>query len=272
MANGFAGWRKVHIEHGIRLVPPAPAEGVIQIRHHLRLRPVREIVEQIVETKLGGEAMALVAPPRKLTTVEGEYGARFDVAGPGIVRSIGLVYGDDAMTIIDGRAFGDSYTTLVDSLTIGLDLGLGTDRWRRFWYEPPAGWEGLERVRADVWLAPGFPKPDAMITVFHARPESKTALVQHYKLFEELTSEYGVRRSEPRPVQTRSGLEGHVVEFAGESRCATQALLGDGVYLYPLRLESTAALHADIFMRVIESVEALPLPKQQLGGVTHWSE
>ena len=271
MANTFAGWRKVHIENGIRLVAPEPAAGVIQIRHHLRLRPVREIVQQIVDAQLGGHGMTLVAPPRQITTVEGEYGARFDVAGAGISRSIGVVYGDDAMTLIDGRAFGDSYGELVDSLTIGLDLGLGTDRWRRFWYEPPAGWEGLPRVRADVWLAPSFPKPDTTITVFHARPESKTALVQHYKLFEELTSGYA-RRSEARPVQTRSGLQGHIVEFTGESRTATQALLGDGVYLYPLRLESAAAQHAEIFMRVLESVEALPLPKQEVGGVTHWSE
>ena len=280
----LAGWRRVPIDGGVRLIPPDPAPGIVQVRHGLALRPLREIVAQLIELKLGGEPVELVAPPRMIATAEGEYGAVFELVGAHARRAIGVVFGDDSLAMVDGRVvdatrFAD-FAELVEQLTMGISLGLGTDRWRRFWYQPPSGWGGFSRVRADVWLAPGYPSRYGIITVFHARPETATpTLLQHHKLFEELTSEYGGRRTEPTAVQTKSGMLGQAVGYEGHvdgiTRNAGNAVFSDGRYMYLMRVESDEAYrdeHTAAFFRMVETVEAIPWPRQNLAGFVHWSE
>jgi len=257
---------------------------MVQVRHGLPLRPLRETIKQMIELGLGGEAVKLVAPPRMIATAEGEYGAVFELASARARRHVGVVFGDDSLALVDGRVADAArfaeYAELVEGLTMSISLGLGTDRWRRFWYEPPAGWRGLTRVRADVWLAPQFPEHYGVITVFHARPETATrTLLQHHKLFEELTSEYGGRRTEPSPVQTKSGMVGQVVGYEGTvgdiTRNAANVVFSDGRYMYLMRVECDAA-HRDeytaLFLRMIETVESIPWPRQNLAGFIHWSE
>ena len=280
----LAGWRRVTIENGVMLLPPDPGTGVIQLRHRQPLRSFADLVAHTTNVAIGGQAMKLIAPPRAITTDEGEYGAIVQLGSDKVRRSVGVVYGDEAMSTVDGRTAAadkfELYAEMVDKLTQSLALGLGTDRWRRFRYQPPKGWDGFARFRSDVWLAPGFPKAYGAITVFHARPENESrVLVQHHKLFEELTIEFGARRGEPRPMQTRSGLVGQAVQyeatFGGEIRNAANAVFADGRYMYLVRIDTDQAhrdRHTDAFLELAASIESVPWPRQDLAGLIHWSE
>jgi hypothetical protein len=117
--------------------------------------------------------------------------------------------------------------------------------------------------------------------VFHARPEHATQpTMPHSKLFEELTSEYSAAGpSEPRPVQTDSGLVGQSVFFEavieGVVRRVANVGFGDGRYVYVMRLETDDAhkdANTDAFMKVFRTVESLPWPRQDLEALVHWTD
>ena len=288
MSISLAGWRRVAIEGGVMLVPPEPATGVIQILHRQPLRSLFEIAQHLAQLPLVGRPVKLLAMPRAITTDDGEHGAILQLGtGPGdreARRIVGVVFGDDWLSTVDGRvatpAQFDAFGEIVERLTLSLGLGLGSERWRRFFYQPPVGWNGLARFRADLWLAPGFPKAPGKISVFHARPEHETpAIVQHLKLFEELTGEYAPGRGQPRAITTASGMSGQLVTYdvtiRGEAHHASNVVLADGRYLYPLRLETDPAHqgeHTAALMALVDSIEPLPAPRQNLAWLAHWSE
>lgn len=291
MILSLAGWRRVPIENGVQLQPPDEVHGLIQIRHRLPLRTLAEIQQQYERMTIGGAPTRLLDAPRAITTDEGEYGALLSfatTAGPERRRNAGVVWGDEWMSTIDARCASpqhfDLFAGIVEHLLASLALGLGADRFRRFLYTPPPGWSGLQRFRCDVWLAPDFPINHGIISVFHARPEGESrARMQHHRLFEELTIEYGARRGEPQPIQTRSGMVGEVATYAtlsgfgevSDVQHAGNVVFSDGRHHYLLRLETSAlhrAVNTEVFLRLVESVEALPWPRSDLAGLVHWSE
>jgi hypothetical protein len=282
MAMSFAGWRRVAIERGVMLMPSEPDIGVIQLRHRQPLRPLRSLLSHLTGVPVGGSPMRLSAPPRAITTDEGEYGALIRLEGGAARRTVGVVFGDEWLATVDARVAALDRFAMFDEaaerLTMSLGLGLGADRWRRPWYRPPAGWSCVQRVRCDLWLVPGFPRVHGAISVFHARPEQETdVLVQHHKLFEALTREYVARRSEPRPVQTRSGRAGKTldydVRFGGLVREAADVVLADGRFLYLARLETDLEhrdRHTAAFLELVDTIEPIPRARQDLSGLVHW--
>lgn len=275
------------IENGVQLQPPDGTAGVIQIRHRVPVRSVAEVANQLSVSTIGGAPTRMIDPPRAITTDEGEYGAILSFVtteGRERRRTFGMVWGDDWMLTVDGRCAAtdhfDVFAQMVEQLTMSLALGLGTDRFRRYLYTPPPGWSGFARYRCDVWLAPDFPRAFGMISVFHARPETESRpRNQHHRFFEELTAELGVRRGEPQPIQTRTGMVGEAATYATapgpDERHTGNVVLSDGRHLYLLRIETDARnrdAHTDVFLRVVESVEAVPWPRSDLAGLVHWSE
>jgi hypothetical protein len=285
--RSLAGWRRTVVDGGILLVPPDGASALIRVHARLPLRPVRAVLAEYARAGLGGAAAELAAPPRAVSTDESEYAvlAELGVARPELRRFLGIILGDAHMAVIDGRVASAELVPevgeLVERITVTWCLGLGGERWRRFYYHPPPAWAGLERDRADVWLAPTYPLNSGTISVFFARPQQATrAMEQHARMFEKLTAEYGVAGpSPPRPVRARSGLLGEVVTFQttinGRLRHAGNVGFTDGRHVYLLRLETDDEHRAEniaVFQRVVESVEPLPMPSRDLGGLVHWSE
>jgi hypothetical protein len=283
----MAGWRRVPVEGGVMLVAPDAGAGVIRIRSRIPLRPFRVVLEEYARQGIGGAALDLSASPVSFATDEGEYAALFELASPPgdrrVACVVGLVVGDESMAIVDGRTVRDDARAdlreRVEALTRSFCLGLGSDRWRRYFYTPPFGWQAIERPRAECWLAPGFPKNPGTITVFHARPELPSRpIAQHRRLFEDLTSEWGTPH-EARPITTKNGLAGDTVMFQttidGERRRAANVGFADGRYVYFLRLETDEAHlepNTNAFVQMLETVDALPTPRVDAAAAVHWSD
>jgi hypothetical protein len=269
------------------LIAPDPADGVIRIRSRAPLRPLRLVVEDYARQGIGGARLDLVGTPKSFATDEGEYAAVFELAaspgGSTVGCALGVVVGDDHIALVDGRTLRvearPELRERVETLARSFCLGLGSDRWRRYFYASPFGWQGLERPRADVWLAPGFPRNSGMISVFQARPELPSRpIAQHRRLFEDLTSEWGAPE-EARSIATKSGLAGETVTFQatfnGNRRRAANVGFADGRYVYFMRLETDEA-HLDpntnAFLQLVQSVEALPAPRVDAAAAIHWSD
>lgn len=270
------------------LIPPGGA-GAIRIATREPLRPLAHVIQALSRIGLGGRPAELVGTPRAIVTEEGEHAVLFALrstgAGPVLERHIGLIFGDTHLALIDGRV-GDApefarYAELVDRITRSWCMGLGGERWRRCFYQPPPGWAGLSRFQTDVWLAPGFPRHHAVISVFHARPERTTRPAQqHSRLFEHLTGEFRpLGSSMVSPIRAHSGLIGEIALFeagAGD-RLQHAANVGftDGRYNYLVRVESDAAMldtATSAFRAVYESIEPIPRPTADLSTLVHWAE
>src|SRR6185503_19621441 len=84
------------------------------------------------------------------------------------------VYGDDFHVLIDGvtraperfAAFSRGVRELVDVYP----LGLGEHRYRRFFYTPPTGWQGLARGMVTEWYPLDYPARWASLVVHPAKP------------------------------------------------------------------------------------------------------
>jgi len=286
---GFmAGWQRRVVHGGITLVAPAPMVGAVRIRTGLPLVPARQVVEELVRPGFARAAFEPRSPPRALTTQEGEHAAIFElVARPPeleVRRTIAVVLGDHDLVTIDGQVVRpDDFdvTAPIEALAKSFSLGLGSDRARRYLYLPPDGWHRRARFRAEVWLAPDYPRDPGMITVFHARPlEPRAPIAQHARLFEEVSAECGLNGPlEREVVQVPSGLTGERVIFAatidGTKRLATNVALGDTSYVHLLRLETDvehAAANGQAFGRLVLSVEPIPRLATPGEAFDQWSE
>jgi len=291
MANySLAGWSRVLLADGLLLAAPERGAGRIRVRTHEQpLRPLLPVLEELGRRLPAGYSVTAAEPARRLVTDEGEYALFVRFRGSSgerqYERSVGVIVGDDALAIIEGIVEKpDSFDMVrhaVEAMTIAYGFGLGANRWRRFFYDPPPGWNGLPRHRADLWLAPGYPKNPAVITVFHARPEATTRVTeQHFQLFEGLPAERTTTSvDEPKPIKTRAGTLGQLITrkmtVGGEVRRVGDVGFADGRYVYHLRLETDddhRPPNTVAFVGVVESLETLPLPRADVSSLIHWFE
>jgi hypothetical protein len=288
MTTSLAGWQRRPVEGGVLLVPPPPMLGAVRVCTGRPIRPARDVVQDIVRPGFAGAAFEPAGAARAFTTLEGEHAALFELVARApafeVRRAIAIVYGDESCVTLDGRVARPAdydITGRIESMARELSLGLGSDRWRRFFYTPPAGWHRLARFQSDLWLAPDYPRDSGRITVFRARPvEPRTPLAQHAHLFEELTAEY--KEAGPldrQPLQVASGLAGERVSFRatidGKPRLATNVVLADRRHVHLLRLETDpdhVTDGAQAFGRVVSSVEPIPSPGQKAEAFDQWSE
>jgi len=258
----IASWRRERRAFGrIRYTPPEDASlGEIVI--HERVRPLTPLVR--LSRARGADGP--LGPATRLATAEGELGAVVGFEAGGAHHVLGVVYGDDFQTIVHGRTAHAEQRERIDLATrevvVHLPLGLGHDRYRRFWYQPPPGWQGLVRGLVTDWFPRDHPRNPASIKVLPARPPDAT-----FQLDTLLRDD---RFADVAPdAITRTSVT--VGAFKGTLGCASvagraflTAVLEDRRYIYVLRLTTAVERLADdeaVFQDLLRSCVPLPQPQ-----------
>ncbi len=285
-ARILVGWRRAFSGPDVAMVSPGgPTLGLIRVRQRLApLAPVRAIFEPLLAAMPG----ARVTGPEGLVTSEGEHGAVMNAQAELVQRTWAVIYGDTHYALIEGHAGApDLFAPVraaVQKLAYSHCLGLGSDRWRRFYYEPPRSWSALVRPFATMWYAPSCPRQHQTITVFDARPpRSGRATMVRQQLFEGLSAEFGATPpSAPTYERTRDGLAAQLVTYTGTPPHrpgpvnVVNAVVRDTRYLYPFRLECDSDLLPSaekIFHALVTSMRPIPGRASESGVLgSGWAE
>lgn len=209
-----------------------------------RLAPVRRARELVDE--LGVQQIVLEA--ERLATTEGEHALVLRVRGVkddcAVDYTLGLVVGDEHYVRIDAvPAEGRSIHPFVRELVVGIELGLGALRRRRYLYTPPPGWTAHPRGLNVEWLAPEFPRDPSVITVLAASPTTSALAGTPF-----ITARFHAATLH------RTAL--HDV-----------ATLQDDRFTYSCTLEAPAAqldTHRGVFAKLIDTIQPLPTPQVEL--------
>jgi hypothetical protein len=283
-------WRLRYLADGLGLFPPEGlSHGGLRVRE--RLRPLAS-ARAIVDRSLRALPMehTIRGPIEQLVTCEGEYAALQTTTGTThgepFVRSIGIVFGDDFYTMLDGGSTipdkFDFFTKAVRDFTYFYALGLGHRRKRRFLYDPPAGFVGYPRGLCTLWHPADYPQNRALITVFPASPAGDRPADTLEQVLHEMTWTGFVREhlDEPEPVfsdHELSGMRWRVTgRFAEEpTTVADVVVLQDDRFAYVLRLsgfEKNVEAGRDVFERLVRSVWPIPLPEPTTtsDALLHW--
>lgn len=254
-------WHLAHIADGIALVPPSGiADGVIRIRDLQRpLRSAADICARANTPPLTAGAT------ESLITSEGEYAAfqvqRGVIDGQCVVRFVGVVFGDDAYTLVIALATiacAESFEMAARTCVSRCALGLGHRRQRRYRYTPPAGWTETAWGLASRWRA----GDGAEILVHPAQPVAQTELV-----LEAIRVRHGIASMDEIAPPTAPCLA-----RMWRAEQLQVAILDDGRFRYPLELTNTT--HRDAFERVVASVRLVPPMETRplTDALLHWVE
>ncbi len=266
----LAGWQRSSSGGDLVLAGEggAPA-GTIRISPGAGpIRPVAELFRGFLEPSAAQTIEPLVLD----TTDDGEHLALANAHGPDGQHTLGVVFGDDQYTRIEGRVTDPAqfarFRGAVHELTYATTLGLGAGRWRRFYYEPPPGWNGVARRRGAMWISPACPRHYQVMRVFDARPPAEHQHLHGARMFETLPVEF-FREAPKGPVSywTADELECQVTVYSAQlpTRTAPVKVL-DGIimtdaYVYPIRMECDPERLEDsmhVFERVVASLRPLP--------------
>ena len=146
-------------------VTTALAPDGTRFRYYERLRPMPSFA-QIVALALGNDpefAVREVGVTEPLRTAEGELGAWVAIEGRDARRIIAAVFVDEFAAALDVVGTAD-FEPGARELVLGLRFGLAR-RPRRFWYEPPPGWQALPSGLTATWYPSDYPRVDAKIVV-----------------------------------------------------------------------------------------------------------
>jgi hypothetical protein len=274
------GWLR---SAGANVVTLRPPEGGGHVRYHERLPPARftSIVAELLAADPGFEVRELGTPARAVTT-DGELAAWTTVGGVvdgnPAVRFIGAVFVDEFVAALDAVALSPAAERTVlytaRELLVGASFGLGVRR-RRFFYTPPAGWQGLPSGLTATWHHPRFPRHAAVIVVPAAEPCADPAHVVAERFVGDEEAR-GFIASGPLTLETvaAAGLAAVRVGYAGSWRAGAppatlEAFIAtDGRYRYVVRLESRAleALEADRQTARAVAASVRPLPAHGAGA------
>src|SRR5688500_7018167 len=178
MIEPIDGWTSTLTDDGLRMTPPE-GRACGEIRYREQLRPQRrahDVVRGLAAPS--GCRFGAPGPLEPLLTREGEFAALVSVpgerAGEPIERTVGIVYGDDFYSVIDGVALRgeerDRFRHTVRAL-VAVDSYLLGERRRRFVHAPPPGWHGFAAGPMHVrWLPLDYPRNLGSITVYPALP------------------------------------------------------------------------------------------------------
>jgi hypothetical protein len=286
MSDFTAGWNRFPVDGGLLLVAPDPRRGVVRIHTGVPLRPVKQLLAEMIAR---GPPTSPHLPPRALVTDEGEHGAIFELVArppgaPEIRRTIVFIVGDHEMVVLDGRAVDPETFDLaakLEAMAAAFTLGLGSDRWRRFYYVAPPGWHRRAGFRADVFVPPDHPRNSARITVHFARPlEPKVPATGHARLFEQVGAEFGKGAPlERQPLTLPSGLTGasvtHEGIVEGEPRRVANVALQHARTLHLLSLDTgteASAQNFAVFRSLVMSARPLPTPRQKAEAFAPWTD
>ncbi len=284
MSSFMTEWRRTFSAGDVALVPPqGPEVGIIRVRQHLPGRPALKKIVAAVHAESPG---ATVEGPLLLVTAEGELGAVVNLVEERRQRTTAVIFGDDFYAQIDGKVHQREHFAVfrqaVAKLAHGHCMGLGTDRWRRFYYEPPPGWTGVARPRETLWIAPSCPRTHQIIRVYDARPpRAGLAERQRRQLIESVAAEVGAERpAAAPPFRTRDGLPAEMLTYRGELPGRGRVKVSDAMvleprYLYRFRLECDEAAHEaamGVFHGLITSMRPVPARKPDADVLSTWQD
>ncbi len=255
-----SAWHLVTGADGITLVPPSGiADGVVRIRDVQRpLQTAVEIVERVNTPPLASGAI------ESLITNEGEYAAfcvqRGAIDRQRVARFTGIVFGDDAYTLIVGLTtarLAELFEPVVRTCVTRTSLGLGHRRQRRYRYAPPAAWTETQWGLASRWSA-----ADSTELVVHPAQLASTDLV-----LEAVRARHRIALDEePAP-------RGPCLARAWRGEGLSLVILDDGRFRYPVELRGDDT-HRETLARVVASIRLVP-PAESVpitDAVLHWAE
>lgn len=266
----MTGWHRSFVGGDLLLTGDGGAQaGTIRITSHMMpIRPVPEIFGAFLDAARD----ITVVPPVLEITDEGEHAAIATATTPEFQHTLAVVFGDDHYTRIDSvvrdPAQLPKFAACIRELMLSTTLGLGVGRWRRFYFEPPAGWMGVARPRSSLWIAPECARQHQVMRVFDARPPADHALLHGARMFETLPIEF-YREPPKGPVSywTANDLECLVSVYRAKlpNRTSELAVLDGTImtepYVYPIRMECDVARFEEsmqLFERVVASFRPVP--------------
>lgn len=276
-------WSVMNTGTGLLLFPAdQPRVGGIRYAERLGpLEPVRKLVAEF--PKPVGFVPSQLGPIERFQTEEGEYAAYVVLSGhSGEVPtelSFAFVFGDDFYSRIVGAVRDPArfaqFRQAVRQIALSERLFLGQPRRRRYLFQPPPGWQGVNVGFEPSFLPPDYPNNPTSITVTPALPlqrslqnsigrnllglsegDAPPAQLAREELPSGLRAEYWHR-------PTRQPAAGS--SAAGPAIGIYVALMDDGVYMYSLRLiDGSAASGAGLALlkKLAASVEPLPQPQK----------
>lgn len=288
-------WTVLQLGTGLLLVPSEdPRVG--GIRFVERVRPLRPIVEIIHEhPKPAGFVSSKLGAVERLTTAEGEYAAFVLQEGycgdTPVELTYGFVFGDDFYTRIVGAARNpaifERFRSAVRHIISSERLFLGSPRRRRFFFQPPSGWQGLNLGFETSFFPADYPGNPTSLTVTPALPLNRSLQDSLVK------SLLGLDATEAAPElllreRTQQGLQAeywrrHTSKPSGLGAAGPKsetpvhvhvAALDDGTYMYALRLITASEDGHKLHRALVQTVE--PLPRKQeaesdLGYLDQWA-
>lgn len=287
-------WTRRVTADGVVFYPPEGREmaGALRLREYVRpLKRLRDIrAEQVA--RLASLGTVELTPPSREITVEGEHAVLYKIHVRGsseLVVHVGVVFGDDGYNLVEGMCgdpeLAETFASVTRRLTLGLPMGLGTDRHRRYLYRlPPTGWYAIPKRHSVTWHPPDYPRTHAAIHVFDARPgvkPDKPHTLERLVLMEPQNTLQSFTDSEIRSFLTDTQLSGAYeilrgTWLGGVPATIAKCTLVDKRFSYSLRLEVSGpaidAIH-DLFVEIARSVAPVPLPTHETQqAVIHWIE
>lgn len=269
-------WKR-SVAHQVLVLRPPHGEGRVRCHLQLPVGTFAQVVGHLLAEDAGFEVLAH-GGPRRMVTLEGEYGCAIDLtgthAGTPARRWIAAILLDGWIVAIDGLSLEEgadaAIAECVRSVFHSASFGLGSRR-RRFVYARPPGWQALATGLITTFYPPGYPRHRAQLVVYPAEPSSEAP----GDVFNALLADEERRGFERSRIVTAEPFAWHLstgfhFAYGGQwtsdpapvSRDAV--VLSEGRHYYVLRLESAAAesLEEDreVLRRVARSVEPLPHP------------
>jgi hypothetical protein len=254
------GWTIEHGEEASVLVSPDHT-GRIVLQEGLR--PVGDDIEALIRA-LAIPGFALESSER-IVTREGERALIASGRAGGAPLELGFVLLDDTYARVIGHAAGDraELAAVVRQLVVSTRVFLGAPRRRGFWYVAPRGWTRTDTGSGDeTWLAAGYPRHRASITVARALP---IAARDHISMVRQLLE--GATVPSSKMATTHRGLAGlrwtrTIISDDGIELVVAVVALTDSSYDYFVRAIMPAAELA-LFDELLESIEPVARPALQ---------
>jgi hypothetical protein len=294
----LAGWRKQWTADGIVLLPPSTEEpGVIRIRERQQpLCSFRAIIDEINDRAGEDFKRHLSYGPLTLfPTAEGEHAGLISLSsraptGQSVERTVAMIVGDTCYGVVDSmtsdaRRF-DEFRELVHTLAKQHCMGLGQLRSRRYYYEPPADWQGIARPRSVRWFHPRYPHHPGMIEVHDTRLQLRSTVDAVDRMLT-VDPVFLAERDQPRPlerVKTPTNLVGYLRHMSGTTATGQHltvlfTMLSDDRFQYITTLETTTDTLDEClpaYRRVVATIDPVPRAKlafdSDAAAFIHWVE
>lgn len=261
----------------IVIVPPeGRAHASITIRESAPLRSLSGSPVVALAQLIGDDTAA------RITTGEGELAALIE--GERGTRAV--IWGDIEQTEITGVAETEAARRAVSIVTrelvYHLPLGLGSDRTRRFWYQPPPGWQGRARGLVTDWVSPNG---DAWLKALPARSvrRGREAVAIEQFLHDDPFGDFVLVPPVEQTALTIGQLRGvravATGHARGEPRTYVTVALEDARSIYAVRLgcDGASASYESVIDVLLASIEPLrqardPVVSRALvDAMAHWA-